>query len=108
MIKLVYVVAGFIAVALSSLINWKASDPTEPFNAGKFFSAYMRSAWGLIPLALGIAASLGLTIEGILAIGAVAFGIDNSVKAAQKIGATAKKAAQAVDGTLVTVARSEN
>ncbi len=86
LLKLIYVVVGFIFVALSSLINWKNSDPPEPFNAGKFLSAYVRSAWGLVPLALSVASSLGLTIEGILAIGAVAFGIDNGVKAARNMG----------------------
>ena len=93
-VKLIYVAVGFIAVALSSLINWKSSDPPEPFNSAKFFSAYVRSAWGLVPLALSVAGSLGLTIEGILAIGAVAFGIDNGVKAAQNMGSK-KGAAEA-------------
>ena len=91
-VKLIYVAAGFVAVALSSLINWKSSDPSEPFNSCKFFSAYVRSAWGLVPLALSIAASLGLSVEGLLAISAVAFGIDNGVKAAQNMGAKKESA----------------
>ena len=103
-VKLIYVAAGFAAVALSSLINWKSSDPSEPFNAGKFLSAYVRSAWGLVPLALSIAASLGLSIEGLLAISAVAFGIDNGVKAAQNMGA--RKSGPAADGTPVSVVQS--
>ncbi len=85
LVKLVYVVARFLAVGLSSLINWKSNDPPESFNAGKFFSAYVRSAWGLVPLALSLA-SLGLTVEGVLAIIAVAFGIDNGVQAAHRFG----------------------
>ena len=87
LIKLVYVVAGFVAVALSSLINWKTNDPPEPFNSGKFLSAYIRTAWGLVPLALSMASSLGLTVEGILAVSAIAFGIDNGVQAALSMGA---------------------
>ncbi len=99
LIKLVYVIAGFVAVALSSLINWKASDPPEPFNTGKFLSAYVRSAWGLVPLAFNVALSLGLTVEGFLTIFAVAFGIDNGVQAAQRFGS--KKSAS--EGTIVSV-----
>lgn len=84
-IKTLYVVIAFLAVAFSACVNWKSSDPSEKFNLAKFFSTYIRTVWGLVPLALGLAV-FGFTIEGVLAILAAAFGIDNAILRSKKLG----------------------
>jgi hypothetical protein len=82
--KIIYIIVSFVAVAFSSYLNWRANKP-EAFDVHKFFSAYLRTAWGLVPLALAFAVGLGLTVEGFMAIIAAAFGIDNGVQKAAKL-----------------------
>jgi len=85
-IELIYVLVAFLAVAISSYINWKASDPPEGFNTGKFLSAYVRTVWAIIPSALVMSADLGLTVTGLLAIAGLAFGVDNIVLTSKSLG----------------------
>lgn len=78
-IQLIYIAASFLAVGLSSFLNWKSQVPNEAFNPYKFFSAYVRTAWALIPTAL-LFATQGLTVELLFGIIGITFGIDNSPK----------------------------
>ena len=100
-VQVVYVVAAFLSVGLSSWINWKANGADEPFNAAKFLSAYLRTAWAIIPLALGLAGSLGISVEGLLAVVGVALGVDNAVLQSQNLGQ--KKPKADAEGTPVSV-----
>ncbi len=68
--------AAFIGTAISSFFSWK--DSGEPFDAYKYASAFFRSMWGIVPLAIGISA-MGMTVEGILSAVAVGAGIDVAI-----------------------------
>jgi len=84
-IQLIYITVAFISTAISSGVNWKAYGDGETFDATKFFSAYVRTAWAMIPTAI-LFASQGLTIELAFGLAGLAFGIDNSVKSALELG----------------------
>jgi hypothetical protein len=84
-IKGVYVLVAFVAVAVSSYLNWKAVAGDEPFNLAKFLSAYIRTAWALVPSAI-LLAVFGLHVELALALAGEAFGIDLSVQLGLKVG----------------------
>src|SRR5512135_2217631 len=83
--KVLYILVAFAAVGVSSLLNWKTAGEGEAFDWQKFLSAYLRTFWAIIPLSLGMA-SLGISVEGILAIAGTAMGIDNTVAAAKNLG----------------------
>ncbi len=89
-IQIAYVVAAFVAVGISSVINWKSYGEGESFDVAKFFSAYVRTTWALVPMALLFSASFGLTVEGILAIVGLAFGIDSSIVASKNLKSKTK------------------
>ena len=84
LLTIIYVAVALLAVAGSSLLNWKKNNTdNESFDVAKFLSAYMRTAWGLIPLVLGMV-SMGLNVTAILAIIGLAFGLDNIILKASK------------------------
>lgn len=102
LIKVVYVAIAFVAVSISSIIDWKAYGEGEKFNIGKFFSAYVRTAWALIPSAI-LFAGIGLSVELALGLAGMAFGIDNSIQAGNNLGKNGKNGKNGVvSGMVVT------